>query len=83
MENEKIEIQLRTVEDAKRFVSAVTHFRSDVDLLAGRRVVDAKSILGVFSLSFLQNMYVRIISEDPEECEKFKKAMEEFKEDEV
>lgn len=83
MENEKIQIRLRTVEDVKRFVSVVTSFRSDVDLLADRGVVDAKSILGVFSLYLLQNMYVRILSDDPEECEKFKKAMEEFKKNEI
>lgn len=79
MENEKIQIRLRTVEDVKRFVSVVTSFRSDVYLLADRGVANAKSILGVFSLYLLQNMYVMILSDDPEECKKFKEVMEEFK----
>ncbi len=83
MDDNRIQIKLRTIENVKRFVSVVTSFKSDVDLLADRGVVDAKSILGVFGLYLLQNMYVRILSDDPEECEKFKKAMEEFEENEI
>lgn len=76
--DEKIMIHLRTIEDVKKFVKVTTSFKSDVDIMAGRAVVDAKSILGVFSLYLLQNLYVRIISDDPDECARFRKDMEGF-----
>ena len=76
---EKIKIQLRTIEDVKRFVNATESFRSDIDAITERALVDAKSILGMLSLDLLHGIDVRIISDDLNECEKFKKAMEEFK----
>lgn len=48
MKREKI--MLRTINDVKAFVNAVTKYSFDVDLLSGRYAVDAKSIMGIFSL---------------------------------
>ena len=79
MGNEKIKIRLKTIDDVKLFVKTVNTFKSDIDIITERAQVDAKSVLGVFSLDLLQNMEVRIISNDLDECEKFKKAMEVFK----
>ncbi len=46
----KFNITLSTSTDAKDFVGAVTKYRYDIDLTSGRYVVDAKSIMGIFSL---------------------------------
>ena len=43
-------ITLNTINDVKEFVSAVSKCEFDVDLVSGRYVVDAKSIMGIFSL---------------------------------
>ncbi len=46
----KIEIRLSLAENVKTFVNTVNRYDFDMDLRAGRHVVDAKSILGIFSL---------------------------------
>lgn len=43
-------IQLRTIADVKEFNRIVMDCDCDIDLASGRYVVDAKSIMGVFSL---------------------------------
>ena len=47
----KIPVYLRDMYDAKHLVQIAESCRGDVDLLCGRYVVDAKSMLGVFSAS--------------------------------
>ncbi len=43
-------IRLNTINDVKNFVSTVSKCDFDVDLISGRYAVDAKSIMGIFSL---------------------------------
>ncbi len=43
-------IRLNTINDVKDFVNAVTLCDYDVDLVSGRYAIDAKSIMGIFSL---------------------------------
>lgn len=45
-----VNIKLSLTENVKTFVNIVSRYPYDVDLRAGRHVVDAKSILGIFSL---------------------------------
>ena len=44
------EIMLSSINDVKAFVNIVNNYNFDVDLVSGRYVVDAKSIMGIFSL---------------------------------
>lgn len=46
----KTNILLESIADVKEFVSTVTLYDFDVDLVSGRYAVDAKSIMGIFSL---------------------------------
>lgn len=46
----QVTIQLSTISDAKKFVSIVSRYDYDIDLISGRYVVDAKSIMGIFSM---------------------------------
>lgn len=46
----KATIRLATINDVKNFVSKVTLCDYDVDLISGRYAIDAKSIMGIFSL---------------------------------
>lgn len=48
--NNKAKIMLSTINDVKEFVSEVSLCDYDVDLISGRYAVDAKSIMGIFSL---------------------------------
>lgn len=46
----KLNVKLETINDVKEFVNAVTLCNFDVDLVSGRYSIDAKSIMGIFSL---------------------------------
>ena len=46
----RVKIRLGTINDVKDFVNAVTLCDYDVDLVSGRYAIDAKSIMGIFSL---------------------------------
>ena len=56
----KVEIRLSLAENVKNFVNVVNRYPFDVDLRAGRHVVDAKSILGIFSLDLSRPVTVEI-----------------------
>ena len=45
-----IQISLNSIGKVKSFVNAITQFDYDFDLISGRYVIDAKSIMGIFSL---------------------------------
>ena len=45
-----IKISLNSINKVKSFVNMITKFDCDFDLVSGRYVIDAKSIMGIFSL---------------------------------
>ena len=45
-----IKISLNSIDKVKSFVNMITKFDFDFDLVSGRYVIDAKSIMGIFSL---------------------------------
>nr|MBE6544804.1 HPr family phosphocarrier protein [Oscillospiraceae bacterium] len=49
----EIKIKLSNVQDIREFVNVVILADYDVDLVQGRYVIDAKSIMGIFSLDLL------------------------------
>ena len=55
-----IEVLLGSINDVKDFVNAVSRYSYDVDLTSGRYVVDAKSIMGIFSLDLSKPIKVEI-----------------------
>lgn len=46
-----VTIKLSTIDDVKYFVNTVAKYDYDVDLISGRYAIDAKSIMGIFSLN--------------------------------
>ena len=56
----KITIALNTINDVKFFVNTVSRYDFDVDLISGRYAVDAKSIMGIFSLDLSKPISVEI-----------------------
>ena len=69
--NKKTYIKLKTINDIKEFVAIATACNFDVDLAAGRYVVDAKSIMGIFSLDLSKNIELTAHTENADEAEKF------------
>lgn len=45
-----VTISLNSIDKVKAFVNDLTKFDEDFDLVSGRYVIDAKSIMGIFSL---------------------------------
>ncbi|MBR7164781.1 MAG: HPr family phosphocarrier protein [Clostridia bacterium] len=58
------DIKLSTIEDVRNFVNAVTACDFDVDLASGRYLVDAKSIMGIFSLDLMNPIRMTIHSDN-------------------
>ena len=59
-----VQIRLSLVENVNRFVNIVGRYPFDMDLRAGRHVVDAKSILGIFSLDLSRPITLEIYHDD-------------------
>ena len=62
----RIPVYLRDMYDAKHLVQAASGCKKDVDLICGRYIVDAKSMLGVFSLPQFDNVELVLHSEEVE-----------------
>ena len=59
-----INIKLSLAENVKSFVNVVSRYPYDMDLRAGRHVVDAKSILGIFSLDLSKPITLEVYADD-------------------
>ena len=63
----QLKVKLTSIVDVQKFVNAVSKFVGDVDLQSGRYIVDAKSIMGIFSLDLMQPVDMTIHSDNAEE----------------
>lgn len=59
-----VKISLNSIDKVKSFVNDVAKFDCDFDLISGRYVIDAKSIMGIFSLDLSKDIDLSIHSED-------------------
>ncbi len=58
-----VHISLNSIDKVKSFVNDITKFDNDFDLVSGRYVIDAKSIMGIFSLDLSKPIELNIHSE--------------------
>ena len=58
-----VQIQLNSIDKVKSFVNDITKFDYDFDLVSGRYVIDAKSIMGIFSLDLSKPIDLNIHAE--------------------
>lgn len=70
-----IKVDLSSIDRVKKFANALLRFDGDFDLVSDRYIVDAKSIMGIFSLDLSKPISLKI-SNDTEEV---LKALEPFK----
>ena len=59
-----IKISLNSIDKVKSFVNDITKFDYDFDLVSGRYVIDAKSIMGIFSLDLSKPIALNIHAEE-------------------
>ncbi|NLM74600.1 MAG: HPr family phosphocarrier protein [Clostridiaceae bacterium] len=60
-------ILLKSINDVKDFVNIVNKYDFDVDLTSGRYIVDAKSIMGIFSLDLSKPIKVEVHSDSADD----------------
>ena len=70
-----VQISLQMANQVKTFVSIVQKYSYDIDLRSDRYVVDAKSILGIFSLDLSKPINVEIHSQD---CDALLEELKQF-----
>ena len=58
-----VHISLNSIDKVKAFVNEITKFDNDFDLVSGRYVIEAKSIMGIFSLDLSKPIELNIHSE--------------------
>lgn len=59
-----VKVNINTINDVKNFVSVVSRCDYDVDIISGRYAIDAKSIMGIFSLDLSKELTLNIHSDD-------------------
>jgi len=68
------DVHLRSVDDVKTFVTAASLVSCDIDVLSGRYLVDAKSIMGLFSLNLAKPVTVQLHGSE-EDANAFRQAI--------
>ncbi|MGN1422323.1 MAG: HPr family phosphocarrier protein [Oscillospiraceae bacterium] len=68
-------IRINTINDVKEFVSIVSKCEYDVDIISGRYAIDAKSIMGIFSLDLSKELELHVHSDD---CQDFLDEIKDF-----
>ena len=59
-----VQISLNSIGKVKSFVNAISQFEYDFDLISGRYVIDAKSIMGIFSLDLSKPINLAIHTDE-------------------
>ena len=58
-----VKISLNSIDKVKSFVNTIARYDLDFDLVSGRYVIDAKSIMGIFSLDLSKPIDLNIHAE--------------------
>ena len=64
MKLKTVSISLNSIDKVKSFVNEISKFNNDFDLVSGRYVIDAKSIMGIFSLDLSKPITLNIHAEE-------------------
>lgn len=57
-------VKLNSIEQVKEFVALTNKCSFDVDLMSGRYAIDAKSIMGIFSLDLAKPLKMIVHADD-------------------
>lgn len=73
-----VKVNLNSIDRVKEFVNIMSHKAFDADLVSDRYVIDAKSIMGIFSLNLTEPKELRAYIATDDEFEKFKTEIKDF-----
>ena len=62
--NKDVQIRLDSIDKIRDFVNTVNRFKTDFDLSSGRYIIDAKSIMGIFSIDLSRERTLTIHDSD-------------------
>ena len=71
-------ISLNSIDKVKSFVNDISKFDYDFDLVSGRYVIDAKSIMGIFSLDLSKPINLHIHAEENADQEKVMEVLKPY-----
>lgn len=71
-------IKVDSVDKVKDFVKVTNKIVPDMDLIVGRYIIDAKSIMGIFSVDLTRKICLKIHSDNEKECTEIRKELEKF-----
>lgn len=71
-----IKVNINSIDKVKKFVNILTKFEGDFDLISGHYVIDAKSIMGIFSLDLAED--IELVIHDAEDQDKVIEALKDF-----
>ena len=71
-----VKVNINSIEKVKSLVNIVAQFEYDVDLISGRYIIDAKSIMGVFSLDLSEP--IELIIHSDSDCKDILSLLEPF-----
>ena len=66
-------IALRSTDDVRKFAEELEPFDGEYDLISGKYVVDAKSVLGIYSLNLSKPLEIIIRGDNVEALEVIKR----------
>lgn len=73
-----VTLNLNEISKVQRFVGDISLYEEDIDVIRGKYVIDAKSLLGLFSLDLSKPVDVRINSDDDNVLDKFVEDMKKY-----
>lgn len=73
-----VKVNLNSIDRVKSFVNIMSHQSFDADLVSDRYVIDAKSIMGIFSLNLTEPKELRVYVTTDDEFETFKEEIKDF-----
>ena len=71
-----VRVCLDSIDKVKGFVNDISRFNTDFDLISGRYVIDAKSIMGIFSLDLSKP--IELTMHESDEIDEILKALQPY-----
>ena len=68
-------VKLETIDSVKKFNYLATRQNFDIDIVSGRYNVDAKSLMGIFSLNLMEPIKVVLHTDDKEKIAEIEKEL--------
>ena len=72
----RVNVNINSIEKVKKFVNILGRYDGEFDLISGHYVIDAKSIMGIFSLDL--NEDIELVIQDEKAAEKILPAIKDF-----